>query len=192
MIIATQIRENMIIRLNQDLYRVTWVMHRTPGKGDAFMQTKLKHVINQKNLDHRFRSSDKVEKVDIRQREMQFLYAADSQFFFMDMTTFDQHVTTAISETEAHYLVEGDMYTIQITDTDSADIMIIGVEWPKTITLRVTEAPPEIKRATATSSQRPVTLENNLTVLAPGFIKPGDLIRINTSDASYIERVKSD
>mgnify|MGYP000553522565 CR=1 FL=1 len=186
MILATQVREGMIIRVNQDLYRVTWMMHRTPGKGDACIQTKLKHVITGKNLDSRFRSSDKVDKVAIKLVPMQFLYASDGQFYFMDEASFDQHATDSIGQTEAAYLIEGESYQVQVVDDSD---LIIGIEWPKTLVFAVTEAPPEIKRATATSSLRPVTLSNGLSVNAPGFIKPGDSIRINTADASYIERV---
>ena len=90
MIIATQIREGIVIRLNNELYRVTWVMHRTPGKGDACMQTKLKNIVNQKNMEHRFRSSDKVDRVDVKTGSMQFLYKEQDQFVFMHDETFEQ------------------------------------------------------------------------------------------------------
>lgn len=185
MIIATQIREGMVIRLNDELYRVTWVMHRTPGKGDACMQTKLKNIVNQKNMEHRFRSSDKVDRVDVKTESMQFLYKEHDQFVFMHDETFEQlHVADSLIEFGDDFLKEGESYAIQVVDA-----IIVGIEWPKTMVFVVTEAPPEIKRATATSSLRPVVLENGMTVNAPGFIKNGDTIRINTTDKSYVERV---
>jgi elongation factor P len=99
--------------------------------------------------------------------------------------TFEQlHVVDSLIEFGDDFLKEGESYAIQVVDA-----MILGIEWPKTMVFVVTEAPPEIKRATATSSLRPVVLENGITVNAPGFIKNGDTIRINTTDKSYVERV---
>lgn len=185
MINATQVREGMIIKLHDELYKVTWTMHRTPGKGDACIQTRLKNVINNKNLEHRFRSSDKVDRVDIRSRKMQFLYKQDEYFTFMDEEDFEQYNLTAdLIGDAAQYLLDANSYQVQLYDE-----MPVGIELPKSIELEVTMAPPEIKKATASSSLRPVTVKNDITVNVPAFIKTGDIIRINTDDGSYIERV---
>jgi elongation factor P len=99
--------------------------------------------------------------------------------------TFEQfYVADVLVESGDDFLKEGESYAIQVVER-----MIVGIEWPKTMVFLVTEAPPEIKRATATSSLRPVVLENGITVNAPGFIKNGDRIRINTGDKTYVERV---
>jgi len=184
-ILATHIREGMVLNVNNEPYKVTWTMHRTPGKGDACIQTKLKHVINGKNLENRFRSSDKVEKLDIVSKPMQFLYNDGTDYIFMDDETFEQFpISKELIKNQVGYLKEGNPYSVQ-----SVNSTIIGLELPKSIVLEVIDAPPEIKKATASSSLRPVTVENNLTIQVPAFIKTGDKIKINTENASYIERV---
>lgn len=183
---ATQIREGMILIINDDLYRVTWKMHRTPGKGNACMQTKLKHIQNGRNLEKRFLSNERVDKAVLDSRNMQYLYKETDGYVFMDNETFDQlSIATDIIGSAILYLKEEQDYTVTFfKDT------VVGLELPKTMELHVTVAPPEIRKATAASSLRPVELENGLTVNAPAFIKEGDLIRINTETNDYLERVK--
>lgn len=183
---ATQIREGMILLLENELYRVTWTMHRTPGKGNACMQTKLKNILNGRNLEKRFLSNERVEKATLETRSMQFLYKDADGYIFMDNETFDQNpVPDDIIGEAAKYLKEGTSYLITFYDGQ-----IVGMDLPKSMDLRVLSAPPEIKKATAAASLRPVTVENDITVNAPAFIKEGDLIRVNTETGEYIERVK--
>lgn len=183
---ALQIREGMILRVENDLYRVTWTMHRTPGKGNAVMQTKLKHIITGKNMDQRFMSSERVEKADLETREYQFLYKDGDEYIFMDNETFEQQpLPNELIGESAKYLVEGETYLATFYQDDA-----VGIDLPKTMVLRVVSAPPEIKKATATSSMRPVELERNIIINAPGFIQEGDLIRFNTESGEYMERVQ--
>ena len=183
---ATQIREGMILRVENDLYRVTWTMHRTPGKGNAVMQTKLKHITSGKNLEQRFMSSERVEKADLDTREYQFLYKDGDDYLFMDNATFEQQpLPNDLIGESAKYLVEGETYLATFYQDEA-----VGIDLPKTMVLRVISAPPEIKRATATSSMRPVELERNIVINAPGFITEGDLIRFNTESGDYMERVQ--
>jgi len=183
---ATQIREGMILIIDNELYRVTWKMHRTPGKGNACMQTKLKNIVSGRNLEKRFLSSERVEKAQLTTNDMQYLYNDQEGYIFMDMETFEQiSISNDIIGDAAKYLKEELMYPITFHDGS-----IVGIELPQTMELRVTVAPPEIKRATATNSLRPITLENDMTVLAPGFIKEGDIIKINTESGEYLERAK--
>lgn len=185
-IVATQIREGQILDLEGELYRVTWTMHRTPGKGNAVMQTKLKHVITGKNLEKRFMSNERVEKASLETREMQYLYKEGDHFIFMDNDSFEQmHIAADLLDEGAHFLADGVNYPVTFYESQA-----VGIELPQSLDFKVTVAPPEIKKATATSSLRPVTIENGMTIMAPGFIKEGDVIRINTADNSYIERVK--
>lgn len=183
---ATQIREGMVLLIEDELYRVTWTMHRTPGKGNACMQTKLKNVINGRNLEKRFLSSERVEKATLETRSMQYLYKDADGYVFMDNETFDQNpVSEDVIGEAAKFLKEDTSYLITYYDGQ-----VVGLELPKSMDLRVLSAPPEIKKATAAASLRPVVVENDLTVLAPAFIKEGDLIRVNTETCEYIERVK--
>jgi len=183
---ATQIREGMILIIDGELYRVTWNMHRTPGKGNACMQTKLKNIVNGRNLEKRFLSNERVEKASLESRSMQFLYNDNDGFVFMDNESFEQFTVNEETIGEcSKYLKDNEDYTLTFYD-DS----VVGLELPKTMVLTVTVAPPEIKKATATSSFRPVELENGMTVQGPGFLKEGDKIKVNTETNEYMERVK--
>jgi len=185
---ATQIREGMVLIVEGDLYRVTWKMHRTPGKGNACMQTKLKHITNGRNLEKRFLSNERVEKASLDTKNMQFLYSDSSGYIFMDSVTFDQITLdkTLIGDAQK-FLKEEIEYQVTFYDEQ-----VVGLELPKTMELVVTYAPPEIRKATATSSLRPITCENDIEVNAPAFIKEGDKIKINTETGEYLERVKND
>ena len=183
---ATQIREGMVLIIDGELYRVTWKMHRTPGKGNACMQTKLKHITNGRNLEKRFLSSERVEKASLDSRSMQYLYKDSEGYIFMDNENFEQiTVNEDIIGDASTFLKEESDYTITFYEEN-----IVGLELPKSMNVKVTMAPPEIRKATAASSLRPVEVENGLTIQAPAFIKEGDMIKINTETNEYIERVK--
>ncbi len=182
---ATQIREGMILNLEGELFRVSWTMHRTPGKGNACMQTKLKNIQTGKNLEQRFMSSERVEKADLESKDMQFLYKDGDGFVFMDNATFEQYTLSEdLIGSAKSYLKEEISYVVTFFQGTP-----VGINMPKTVDIKVTSAPPEIRKATASSSLRPIELENGLTVLAPAFIKEGDVVRINTESNEYIERV---
>jgi elongation factor P len=184
-IVATQIRPGMVLLIEEELYRVTWTMHRTPGKGNACMQTKLKNIINGRNLEKRFLSADRVEKAELQTKTMQFLYKDSEGFNFMDHENYEQMQlpNDLIGESE-RFLSEGTLYVVTFYEENP-----VGLELPKTIDLKVTYAPPEVKKATATATMRPVELENGMTIQAPGFIKEGDFIKVNTETGEYLERV---
>ena len=183
---ATQIREGMVLIVDGELYRVTWKMHRTPGKGNACMQTKLKHIVNGRNLEKRYLSSERVEKASLDTKSMQYLYNDGTNFIFMDNESFEQiEVSKDIIGGSDVFLKEELDYNITFYQ-DS----IVGLDLPTTMELTVTVAPPEIRKATAASSLRPIELENGLTVNAPAFIKEGDIVKINTETLEYLERVK--
>ena len=183
---ATQIREGMILILDDELYRVTWKMHRTPGKGNAVMQTKLKNIINGRNMEKRFMSNERVQKASLDSKSMQYLYKEAQDFIFMDNETFDQITVQAdiIGDSEK-YLKESEDYEITFFEEN-----VVGFDLPRTMELLVVSAPPEIKKATASASLRPVECENGITVNVPSFIKDGDKIKVNTETGEYLERKK--
>jgi len=185
---ATQIREGMVLVIENELYRVTWKMHRTPGKGNACMQTKLKNIVSGRNLEKRYLSSERLEKANLDTRDMQYLYKDSAGYVFMDNETFDQHTLSEELVGDADkFLKEETNYLITFFEGQ-----IVGLELPKTMDLKVTMAPPEVRKATASASLRPVELENGMTVNAPAFIKEGDMIKINTESSEYMERLKKD
>lgn len=184
-IIATQIREGMILNLDGELYKVVKTMHVTPGKGVACMQTKLKNILNGKNLDKRFRSDEKVDKADLDTRNMQYLYEDPAGIVFMDNETFEQiTLSKDLIGDAAPFLTPDVSYQVTLYQGNP-----VGIDLPKAMDFKVTFAPPEIKKATATASLRPIELENGMTVQAPAFIKTGDIVRINTETGEYMERV---
>ncbi len=185
-IVATQIREGMILNLENELYRVTWTMHRTPGKGNAVMQTKLKNIISGKNLEKRFMSNEKVDKAELMTHDMQFLYEDPGQgLVFMNNTDYEQIILPKdMAGAAVQFLVEGDAYLVSFFGETP-----VGLEMPTSVTVKIAMAPPDVKRATATNSLRSVETDKGLTVQAPSFIKEGDLIKINTETLAYIERV---
>ncbi len=182
---ATQIRDGMILEIDSELYRVLSTMHRTPGKGNACMQTRLKNIQNGKNLEKRFLSSERVEKAELRTQAMQYLYKEGNDFIFMNSETFDQiPLSEEMLGTGKHFLTDGEEYPVTFHDESP-----VGIELPQSVNLKVVSAPPVIKKATATASLGPVELENGMTVNAPGFVKAGDMIKINIETMEYIERV---
>ena len=183
---ATQVRVGQILNVKSELYKVTYMQHVTPGKGQAVIQTKLKNILNGKNLEFRFRSNEKVERADLETFDMQYLYAEPDGLIMMNNETFEQVALdkSLVSEQEA-YLQEGETYPVTFYESQA-----VGIELPQTVILKVTIAPPEIKKATVTNSLRPITVENGMTVNAPSFIKEGDLIKVNTDTHEYVERAK--
>jgi elongation factor P len=183
-IIATQIRVGNILQIDKDLFRVTDTKHVTPGKGMAHMQVKLKNMQTGSNKETRYGSSDKVEKVDVLTRKMDFSYESGDDFIFMDNETFDQ---VSIPE---DLLTDRKPYLVPNTtiDVQTFEGRVIGVELPKVVVLEIVECPPEVKGATATAQTKPATCETGLVVIVPGFVSNGTSIKVDTATGKYLER----
>ena len=183
---TSDIRNGAVILHKNKRMKVIEFQHVKPGKGGAFVRTKLKDIQSGKVIDETFNSGHKIELIRVEAKAMQFLYVDGDAYVFMDNETFDQITVSddVVGESEK-FLTEEVDYNITFYDEQ-----IVGFELPKTMDLKVTLAPPEIKKATATSSLRPIELENGMTVNAPAFIKEGDIIKINTETSEYLERVK--
>jgi len=187
MIHAIQIRKGMIIIIDSELYRVLETTHVTPGKGQALMQTKLRKIKDMTLLDYRFRSKDKVEQAYLETKEMEFLYQEGDDFICMDTTTYDQQkLTKAIIGDAKYYMIPNVLISIEMFEGKP-----VGVTPPMTIELKVSETAPFLKGATQTASNKPATLETGITISVPQFIKNGDILKIDTRDNKYLERVKT-
>jgi elongation factor P len=183
---ATQLRKGMIIIFNDDLYQLTDVMHITPGKGQAAVQTKMKNIKSGTNAEKRFRSDENVEKATLENRSMEYLYDDGNHYYFMDQETFDQIPLDSELLGDAHlYMLPNTLVDVSFFENSP-----IGIELPNTVELKVTETEPTMKTATVTSSFKPAVLETGLKVQVPQFISEGELIRIDTRDGKYLERVK--
>ena len=183
---ATQIRKGNIIRVDGKIYRIINMDHVTPGKGRAHVQTKLRNLIDGTQTEVRFRSTDDVERVQLEQKDMQFLYADGEGFHFMDTETYDQVALQAEHLGEATQYMIPDL-TVQLQWFEGTPV---GVELPPVVELKVVETPPGVKDATASAQRKPAKLETGLTVQVPSFIEEEEVIRVSTIDGSYSERVK--
>ena len=177
-------RNSTKILWNNEPWLVIEFQHVKPGKGGAFVRTKLKNLITGRILEETFRSGEKFAEPDLEQKQMQFLYA-DDHHHFMDQQDFDQ-----VSFDEKHvenvkkYLKEGTVYTVLIFKDKP-----IMIEPPFFMELEITETIPGVKGDTAQGGNKPATLETGLVVQVPLFLNEGDKIKVDTRDDKYIERV---
>lgn len=181
------IRPGMVIEHQGRLWRAVKTAHTQPGKGGAYLQVELKDIRSGTKLNERFRSSEKVERARLDQREYQYLFSDTDSHTFMDNETFDQITlnTEQIGEDQVRYLQDGMQVMIESHEGDP-----IGVQLPDTVVLEITEADAVVKGQTASSSYKPAVLENGIKTLVPPHIEAGTRVVINTSDGSYVERAK--
>lgn len=185
MISATQIRKGMIIRLDDKLYRVEDMKHITPGKGNAIVQTKIRDLNDMTIRDFRFRSVEKVDRVVLEQKDLSFSYQDGDQYFFMDNETYEQiGLSSDFIGDVSVYLVEGENYSLE-----SFEGKPMNISPPMTMEFEVTECEQSIKGATVQSSYKPAKLSNEQEVMVPPFVDTGMVIKVDTRDGSYIERV---
>jgi elongation factor P len=185
---ATQLRKGMIIEYNNDLYRLTDVIHVTPGKGPASVQTKMKNIKTGIKAENRFRSDETAVKASLDSKSMEFLYQDGDEYYFMDTETFDQiPINIEMLSDDKYYLLANAKVTINFYQNSP-----IGIELPGTVVLKVTETEPALKSATVTSSYKSAVLETGLKTQVPPFISEGESIKVDTSDGKYLERAKKE
>ena len=185
MINATQLRKGMVIKFEGELYKVHETTHITPGKGQALMQTKLRRLSDQTLHDIRFRSKDKVEPAYLEGIAMQFLYQEGNEYVCMKLENYEPIKLPRDSLGNAvNYLIPDISFSIEMFEGKPA-----GVNPPLTIALKVIKTDPYLKGATQSASNKPAVLETGITISVPQFIKEGDLVRIDTRDDSYLERI---
>ena len=186
MIQATQLRSGMAILHEGNLCRVLSVQHITPGNWRGMVQAKLRNLRSGNSFEYRFRSEDRVEKADLEEHEMEFLYASGDEFHFMNTATYDQVAIIREDLGQAvDYLVPNTKVMVEFYEHRP-----VGVELPITVDLKVVETQPGMKGATASNSGKPAILETGLQVSVPQFIDVGDVVRIDTAEGKYLERAK--
>ena len=184
---TSDIRKGLCIRFNNDIYKIIEFLHVKPGKGPAFVRTKLKSVTTGKVLDNTFSAGHKLEDVRVETRSFQFLYSEGSTYHFMNTEDYDQ-ITLQEEALESHDLLkEGEVVTILFNTEDSAPL---SIDMPASVVLEVTHSEPGVKGNTATNATKPATVETGARINVPLFINEGDKIKIDTEKKSYIERVK--
>jgi len=183
---TAEFRKGLKIEIEGKPYLIIDFQHVKPGKGGAFVRTKLKNMINGRVTDQTFRSGEKVGRPDLEEKEMQFLYREGDNFIFMDNTTYDQ---IYLSKDQIGDLVQflQENINIKILYFNKEPL---GLELPNFVELTVTATEPGFKGDTATGGNKPATLETGAVIQVPLFISEGDRIRIDTRTGNYIERVK--
>lgn len=187
MIATSDFKKGIKILFNKEPYQLVDFLHVKPGKGGAFVRTKLKNLITGLIREETFRSGEKFEKPDLEYREMQFLYNEDDLYHFMDQESFEQvSLNSDQLEDVVKFLKEQSIYTILYFEGRP-----ISVNPPLFMELKVTETMPGVRGDTAQGgATKPATLESGLVVNVPLFVNEGDYVKVDTRDGSYIERVK--
>lgn len=183
---ATQLRVGMLITYQNELHRVTSVVHVTPGNWRGMVQTKLRNLRSGTQTENRFRSEDKVDRVTLEQHEMEFLYQADDHYYFMNTETFDQIPLDGDTLGHATQYLRSNL-RLQVEFYEGTPV---AVALPKTVDLTVSDTAPGMRGATVTNSLKPATTETGLVVPVPSFIDVGDVIRVDTESGAYLSRAK--
>ncbi len=184
---TSDIRKGLCIRYNNDIYKIIEFLHVKPGKGPAFVRTKLKSVTSGKVLDNTFSAGHKIEDIRVESQKFQYLYNDGEFFHFMNNDDYTQIRLTESSLDTPDLLKEGENVTIQINTEDNSPL---SVDMPQYVVLEVTATEPGLKGNTATNATKPATVETGATVNVPLFINEGDIIRIDTEKGAYHERMK--
>ncbi len=188
MINAQDIKNGTCIRMDGRLYFCVEFLHVKPGKGNTFMRTKLKDVVDGRVLERRFNIGEKLVDVRVERRPFQYLYTDGDDDIFMNNETFEQIPINKELVTGAAYMKEGD--TVEVV-TDASTETVLFAEMPIKTVLKITYTEPGLKGDTATNPLNPATVETGAEVRVPLFINEGELIEVDTRDGSYIGRVKA-
>ena len=186
MISVNDFRTGLTILVEGNIFRVIDFQHVKPGKGAAFVRSKLRNLRNGNVVEKTFRAGEKVEKAMVENRKMQYLYAQGDEHVFMDLESYEQTtLSEAQIEDELKYLLENMELHIQSFQGE-----MIGIELPNTVVLVVAETEPGIKGDTASGGTKPAKMETGLMVNVPFFVNEGDKLIINTTDGSYVSRAQ--
>ncbi|MCK5147875.1 elongation factor P [bacterium] len=183
---TSDFRNGFVFKMDGDLYSISEFQHVKPGKGGAFVRTKLKNVKTGRVIERTFRSGDKIDDVRLEKKPFQFLYANGDEYIFMDNNTFDQ---VSINET-----IVGNAAKLMIDGMD-LEILFNGeealvVELPIFVVLKVAQTDPGFKGDTASGGSKPATLESGAVIQVPLFLEEGTRVKVDTRTGEYVERVK--
>lgn len=184
---ANDLRPGMVIQHNGELFSIHKAEHRTPGNLRAFVQARMRNLRTGAISDYRFRSTDGVDKINLDEVEMQYLYAEGDTYCFMNTANYEQiHLHKEILGDRALYLIPEGLLNVEFFEGRPVDIRL-----PQTVDLKVVETEPGIKGASATNVTKPAKMETGLIVQVPPFISEGETIRVDTAEGTYLERAGS-
>lgn len=186
MVSTSEFRNGLVMNLEGELYTIVDFQHVKPGKGGAFVRTRIKNIKTGRVLDRTFRSGDKVEDVRLEQKTAQFLYKSDHDFVFMDTSSFDQiTLTEDVVGDSALYIKEN----LEVELVFHGEIPI-SVVIPNFVNLTIMKTDPGLKGDTVSGATKPATLESGAVVNVPLFLQEGVVIKVDTRTGIYVERVK--
>ena len=178
-------RNGMCIEYNNKLCTIVEFQHVKPGKGGAFVRTKLRDIKTGRVVDYTFNAGTKFDSVRLETKKMQFLYSDGTDFNFMDMSSFEQlSIPAETVGSSANWLKENDEATLMYAGDE-----LISIEPPMFVELEVTETEPGFKGDTATNTTKPATLETGVTIQVPTFVEIGDVLQIDSRDGRFVKRV---
>ena len=184
---TSDIRKGLCINYNNDIYKIIDFLHVKPGKGPAFVRTKLKSLTTGKIIDNTFSAGHKIDDIRVETRKFQYLYNEGDLYHFMDDETYEPIQLPEAMIDAPQFLKAGDLVTIIMKSDDNTPLTL---EMPATVIMEVTHTEPGVKGNTATNATKPATVESGAKVRVPLFINEGDKIKINTETGEYQERVK--
>jgi elongation factor P len=183
---TSEFRKGLKIEMEEKPYEIIDFLHVKPGKGGAFVRTKLRNMLNGRVLDNTFRAGEKVGRPDLQERQMQYLYKDVDNYCLMDNETYEQIYLSEEQIGESR---------VFLTENETVNVMFynekpVGIELPIFVELRVADTGPGVKGDTASKVTKPATLETGAVIPVPIFINVGDGIKVDTRTGSYVERVK--
>ncbi|WP_299437008.1 elongation factor P [uncultured Aquimarina sp.] len=184
---TSDIRNGLCIKYNHDIFKIIEFLHVKPGKGPAFVRTKLKSVTTGKVIDNTFSAGHKIDEVRVETHKFQFLYAEGDTYHFMNTEDYNQITLEKSSLDAPGLLKEGAVVTVII---NSEDQMPLSVDMPASVILEVASTEPGVKGNTATNATKPAIVETGAEVMVPLFINEGDKIKVETEKGTYKERIK--
>jgi len=183
---TSDIKNNLVIEFSGNLWKVVEFLHVKPGKGNAFVRTKLKKIPGGQVIEQTFRSGEKIDNVKLLASEMTFLYSDESHYHLMDQETYEQIAIDAeLMDPVKDFLKENDIVKILFRESSPVDVEI-GAH----VLLEVTETEPGFRGDTATGGSKPAVLETGLKVNVPLFLDIGDMVKVDTRTGAYLERVR--
>lgn len=184
MISVNDLRTGVTVELDGDIYSVVDFLHVKPGKGAAFVRTKLKNIRTGASVERTFRAGERIARAHIELKQMQYMYSSDGEYFFMDMETYDQISLREDDLGDApKYLLENMTIGIQFYQSQA-----VGVDLPTTVTLEVTQTEPGFRGDTAQGATKPATLQTGITVQVPLFVEQGEMVKVDTRTGEYLSR----
>jgi elongation factor P len=181
---ANDLRPGMVIKFNNELHSVLSATHRTPGNLRAFVQVKMRNLRSGSAFEHRYASTDSVDRVSLDEQEMEYMYAEREDYYFMNTENYEQiHLSKDLLGDSTEYLIAGLKVNVTFYEQNP-----ISVELPPAVDLTVVETEPSLKGATVSNVGKPAKMETGLVVNVPAFITEGEKIRVSTTDGSYMAR----